>query len=166
MRDLSKYSKNSEPTAELVNDRVLDAASLVTMLVYEGRTATEVAKALNTSAAAVKREVAKPKVQDLIAKEQSKRSMLIAHIPIASYANRLRRLEENYLAAEGDQNHDIMLKCLSQAREETRLMQVEEDGESLAVGPQIVVNIDKYEGAGTSTLDQAMEVVADGVGAS
>ena len=166
MRDLSKYSKNAEPTAELVNDRVLDAASLVTMLVYEGRTATEVAKALNTSAAAVKREVAKPKVQDLIAKEQSKRSMLIAHIPIASYANRLRRLEENYLAAEGDQNHDIMLKCLSQAREETRLMQVEEDGESLAVGPQIVVNIDKYEGAGTSTLDQAMEVVADGVGAS
>ena len=166
MRDLSKYSKNAEPTAELVNDRVLDAASLVTMLVYEGRTATEVAKALNTSAAAVKREVAKPKVQDLIAKEQSKRSMLIAHIPIASYANRLRRLEENYLAAEGDQNHDIMLKCLSQAREETRLMQVEADGESLAVGPQIVVNIDKYEGAGTSTLDQAMEVVADGVGAS
>ena len=92
--------------------------------------------------------------------------MLIAHIPIASYANRLRRLEENYLAAEGDRNHDIMLKCLSQAREETRLMQVEEDGESLATGPQIVVNIDKYEGNKSATLDKAMEVIADGVGAS
>ena len=166
MRDLGKYNKNSAPTAELVNDRMLDASALVTMLVYEGKTASEIAKALNTSVASVKREIVKPRVQAMIDKEQTKRSMLIAHIPIASYSNRLRRLEENYLAAEGDQNHDIMLKCLSQAREETRLMQVEADGESLAVGPQIVVNIDKYEGANTSTLDQAMEVVADGVGAS
>ena len=166
MRDLNKFSKNAEPTAELVNDRMLDAASLVTMLVYEGRTASEISKALNTSAAAIKREIGKPHVQTLISKEQSKRSMLIAHIPIASYANRLRRLEENYIAAEGDRNHDIMLKCLSQAREETRLMQVEEDGESLATGPQIVVNIDKYEGNKSATLDKAMEVIADGVGAS
>ena len=102
MRDLNKFSKNAEPTAELVNDRMLDAASLVTMLVYEGRTASEISKALNTSVAAIKREIGKPHEQTLISKEQSKRSMLIAHIPIASYANRLRRLEENYLAAEGD----------------------------------------------------------------
>ena len=164
MRDLSKFSKNSAPTAELVNVRMLDASALVTMLVYEGKTAAEIAKALNTSVASIKREVVKPRVQTMIDKEQTKRSMLIAHIPIASYSNRLRRLEENYQAAEHEQNHDIMLKCLAQAREETRLIAVEESGESMATGPQIVVNIDKYAASNESTLDKAMEVVEDGMG--
>ena len=164
MRDLSKFSKNSKPTAELVNDRMLDASALVTMLVYEGKTAAEIAKALNTSAASIKREIVKPRVQAMIDKEQTKRSMLIAHIPIASYSNRLRRLEENYQAAEHEQNHDVMLKCLAQAREETRLIAVEESGESMATGPQIVVNIDKYEAANDSKLDNAMEDGEDGVG--
>jgi len=162
MRDLSKFSKTTKPA--LVNNRLLDGAALVTMLVYEGKTVSEIAKALNTSSAAVKREVAKPKIQELIAKEQTKRSMLIAHIPIASYSSRLRRLEENYKAAEFDRNHDVMLKCLAQAREETRLMYVEESGESPATGPQIIVNIDKYEGV--AKLDSAMEVAADGMGTS
>ena len=164
MRDLSKFSKISKPTAELVNDRMLDASALVTMLVYEGKTAAEIAKALNTSVASIKREVVKPRIQTMIDKEQTKRSMLIAHIPIASYSNRLRRLEENYQAAEHEQNHDIMLKCLAQAREETRLIAVEESGESMATGPQIVVNIDKYAASNESTLDKAMEVVEDGMG--
>ena len=73
MRDLGKYNKNSAPTAELVNDRMLDASALVTMLVYEGKTAAEIAKALNTSAASVKREIVKPRVQAMIDKEQTKR---------------------------------------------------------------------------------------------
>lgn len=163
MNSLAHFSKGAKPQANLVNERLLDSATLVTMLVYEGKTASEIAKALNTSAASIKREIAKTKVQELIAKEQTKRSMLIAHIPIASYSNRLRRLEENYQAAEHDQNHDIMLKCLAQAREETRLMQVEETGDSMQnTGPQIVVNIDKYESA--DKLEAAVEVATDGLG--
>ena len=161
MRDLSKFNKNSKPKDELVNGRMLDASALVTMLVYEGKTASEIAKALNTSVASVKREIVKPRVQSLIDKEQTKRSMLIAHIPIASYSNRLRRLEENYQAAEHEQNHDVMLKCLSQAREETRLIAVEENGESMSTGPQIVVNIDKYEATNESKLNKALEVAED-----
>ena len=163
MNSLAHLHKGTKPQTTLVNDRLLDSAALVTMLVYEGKTASEIAKALNTSAASIKREVAKTKVQELIAKEQTKRSMLIAHIPIASYSNRLRRLEENYQAAEHDQNHEIMLKCLAQAREETRLMHVEETGDSMQnTGPQIVVNIDKYESA--DKLEAAVEVATDGLG--
>ena len=163
MNSLAHLHKGAKPQTTLVNERLLDSAALVTMLVYEGKTVSEIAKALNTSAASIKREVAKTKVQELIAKEQTKRSMLIAHIPIASYSNRLRRLEENYQAAEHDQNHEIMLKCLAQAREETRLMHVEETGDSMQnTGPQIVVNIDKYESA--DKLEAAVEVATDGLG--
>ena len=163
MNSLAHLHKGAKPQTTLVNERLLDSAALVTMLVYEGKTASEIAKALNTSAASIKREIAKTKVQELIAKEQTKRSMLIAHIPIASYSNRLRRLEENYQAAEHDQNHEIMLKCLAQAREETRLMHVEETGDSTQnTGPQIVVNIDKYESA--DKLEAAVEVATDGLG--
>ena len=163
MNSLAHLHKGAKPQTTLVNERLLDSAALVTMLVYEGKTVSEIAKALNTSAASIKREVAKTKVQELIAKEQTKRSMLIAHIPIASYSNRLRRLEENYQAAEHDQNHEIMLKCLAQAREETRLMHVEETGDSTQnTGPQIVVNIDKYESA--DKLEAAVEVATDGLG--
>jgi len=163
VNSLAHLHKGAKPQTTLVNERLLDSAALVTMLVYEGKTVSEIAKALNTSAASIKREVAKTKVQELIAKEQTKRSMLIAHIPIASYSNRLRRLEENYQAAEHDQNHEIMLKCLAQAREETRLMHVEETGDSTQnTGPQIVVNIDKYESA--DKLEAAVEVATDGLG--
>jgi predicted transcriptional regulator len=163
VNSLAHLHKGAKPQTTLVNDRLLDSAALVTMLVYEGKTASEIAKALNTSAASIKREIAKTKIQELIAKEQTKRSMLIAHIPIASYSNRLRRLEENYQAAEHDQNHEIMLKCLAQAREETRLMHVEETGDSMQnTGPQIVVNIDKYESA--DKLEAAVEVATDGLG--
>jgi len=54
-----------------------------------------------------------------------------------------------------------MLKCLSQAREETRLIAVEENGESMSTGPQIVVNIDKYEATNESKLNKALEVAED-----
>ena len=128
----------------LVNDRVLDSARVVSMLIYEGKTAGEIAKALNTTRPKVIEHLESSRVQSMITEAQEKRHALVAHIPIANFATRLSRLEQIYKANEQIADYATCLKTLSAAREETKLVRVETRDESK---PQFVVNITSFKGS-------------------
>ena len=127
----------------LVNDRALDSARVVSMLIYEGKTAGEIAKALSTTRTKVIEHLESSKVQSMIDEAQEKRHALVAHIPIANFATRLSRLEQIYKANESMEDYTMCLKALSAAREETKLVRVETADNSK---PQFIVNITSFKG--------------------
>ena len=127
----------------LVNDRALDSARVVSMLIYEGKTAGEIAKALSTTRPKIIEHLESTKVQSMIDEAQEKRHALVAHIPIANFATRLSRLEQIYKAYESMEDYAMCLKTLTAAREETKLVRVETSENSK---PQFVVNITSFKG--------------------
>ena len=127
----------------LVNDRALDSARVVSMLIYEGKTAGEIAKALSTTRPKIIEHLESTKVQSMIDDAQEKRHALVAHIPIANFATRLSRLEQIYKANENMEDYAMCLKALSAAREETKLVRVETAENSK---PQFIVNITSFKG--------------------
>ena len=127
----------------LVNDRALDSARVVSMLIYEGKTAGEIAKALSTTRPKIIEHLESTKVQSMIDEAQEKRHALVAHIPIANFATRLSRLEQIYKVNESMEDYAMCLKTLTAAREETKLVRVETSENSK---PQFVVNITSFKG--------------------
>ena len=127
----------------LVNDRALDSARVVSMLIYEGKTAGEIAKALSTTRPKIIEHLESTKVQSMIDDAQEKRHALVAHIPIANFATRLSRLEQIYKANESMEDYAMCLKALGAAREETKLLRVETSENSK---PQFIVNITSFKG--------------------
>ena len=127
----------------LVNDRALDSARVVSMLIYEGKTAGEIAKALSTTRPKIIEHLESTKVQSMIDDAQEKRHALVAHIPIANFATRLSRLEQIYKVNESMEDYAMCLKTLTAAREETKLVRVETSENSK---PQFVVNITSFKG--------------------
>ena len=127
----------------LVNDRALDSARVVSMLIYEGKTAGEIAKALSTTRPKIIEHLESTKVQSMIDDAQEKRHALVAHIPIANFATRLSRLEQIYKANESMEDYAMCLKTLTAAREETKLVRVETAENSK---PQFIVNITSFKG--------------------
>ena len=137
----------------LVNDRALDSARVVSMLIYEGKTAGEIAKALSTTRPKIIEHLESTKVQSMIDEAQEKRHALVAHIPIATFATRLSRLEQIYKANESMEDYAMCLKALGAAREETKLVRVETADNSK---PQFIVNISSFKG--TESPAEAVEV--------
>ena len=137
----------------LVNDRALDSARVVSMVIYEGKTAGEIAKALSTTRTKVIEHLESSKVQSMIDEAQEKRHALVAHIPIANFATRLSRLEQIYKANESMEDYTMCLKTLGAAREETKLVRVETSENSK---PQFIVNISSFKG--TESPAEAVEV--------
>ena len=137
----------------LVNDRALDSARVVSMLIYEGKTAGEIAKALSTTRPKIIEHLESAKVQSMIDEAQEKRHALVAHIPIANFATRLSRLEQIYKVNESMEDYAMCLKTLTAAREETKLVRVETSENSK---PQFVVNITSFKG--TESPVEAVEV--------
>ena len=127
----------------LVNDRALDSARVVSMLIYEGKTAGEIAKALSTTRPKIIEHLESTKVQSMIDDAQEKRHALVAHIPIANFATRLSRLEQIYKVNESMEDYAMCLKTLTAAREETKLVRVETAENSK---PQFIVNITSFKG--------------------
>ena len=127
----------------LVNDRALDSARVVSMLIYEGKTAGEIAKALSTTRPKIIEHLESTKVQSMIDEAQEKRHALVAHIPIANFATRLSRLEQIYKVNESIEDYAMCLKTLTAAREETKLVRVETSENSK---PQFIVNITSFKG--------------------
>ena len=127
----------------LVNDRALDSARVVSMLIYEGKTAGEIAKALSTTRPKIIEHLESTKVQSMIDEAQEKRHALVAHIPIANFATRLSRLEQIYKVNESMEDYAMCLKTLTAAREETKLVRVETSENSK---PQFIVNITSFKG--------------------
>ena len=127
----------------LVNDRALDSARVVSMLIYEGKTAGEIAKALSTTRPKIIEHLESTKVQSMIDEAQEKRHALVAHIPIANFATRLSRLEQIYKVNESMEDYAMCLKTLTAAREETKLVRVETAENSK---PQFIVNITSFKG--------------------
>jgi len=148
--------------AGLVNDRSLDSARIVSMLIYEGKTAGEIAKSLNTTRPKIIEHLESSRVQKMIDEAQEKRHALVAHIPIANFATRLSRLEQIYKANEQIGDFGTCLKTLSAAREETKLVRVETRDDSK---PQFVVNITSFKGVEDSTnaieVEEVVERIAD-----
>jgi len=138
----------------LVNDRALDSARIVSMLIYEGKTAGEIARSLNTTRPKVIEHLETSRMQSMIDEAQEKRHALVAHIPIANFATRLSRLEQIYKANEQLADYNMCLKTLGAAREETKLVRVETKEESK---PQFTVNITSFKGVETPA--EAIEVV-------
>ena len=79
----------------LVNDRALDSARIVSMLIYEGKTAGEIAKSLNTTRPKVIEHLESPRVQEMIDSAQEKRHALVAHILDLADSNRFIKLMNN-----------------------------------------------------------------------
>tara|TARA_R110001592_G_scaffold326576_1_gene607414 strand:- start:201 stop:623 length:423 start_codon:yes stop_codon:yes gene_type:complete len=113
------------------------------MLIYEGKTAGEIAKALSTTRPKIIEHLESTKVQSMIDEAQEKRHALVAHIPIANFATRLSRLEQIYKVNESMEDYAMCLKTLTAAREETKLVRVETSENSK---PQFVVNITSFKG--------------------
>ena len=146
--------------SNLVNDRALDSARVVSMLIYEGKTAGEIAKSLNTTRPKIIEHLESPRVQEMIDSAQEKRHALVAHIPIANFATRLSRLEQIYKANEQLGDFGTCLKTLHAAREETKLVRVETRDESK---PQFVVNITSFKGSEDSANAIEVEEVVERV---
>ena len=140
--------------ANLVNDRALDSARIVSMLIYDGKTAGEIAKSLSTTRTKIIEHLETSRVQSMIDEAQAKRHTLVAHIPIANFATRLSRLEQIYKANEQLADYNMCLKTLGAAREETKLVRVETREESK---PQFIVNITNFKSAKTPA--EAIEVI-------
>ena len=151
--------KPLKPTTDLVNNRQLDTERIVTMLMFEGKGTGQIAKELSTTKSAVEQHISKAKTRDMIQKAHEDRMELVMHIPIANYANRLRRLENILLDNSDDPK--LQLACLKEAREETKAFFREEEAEEKA--PQITVNIQRYEGSEEGVLPRAVAEARDAI---
>jgi len=125
------------------------------MLMFDGMSTGQIAKKLSTTKPAIEAQLKRAKTRDMIQKAHEDRMELVAHIPIANYANRLRRLESILLHTTDEK---IMLQALREAREETKNFFREEEQEQKA--PQITVNIAKYEGSEEGIVPKAVEQAA------
>lgn len=139
----------------LTNSRQLDVARIVTMLMFDGMSTGTIAKKLSTTKVAIEEQLKRAKTRDMIQKAHEDRMELVAHIPIANYANRLRRLEAILLQTTDEK---IMLQALREAREETKNFFREDEPEQKA--PQITVNIQKYDGGDDGLVPRAVEEAA------
>lgn len=152
-------AKPLKPTTDLVGGRTLDVAKVVTMLMFDGATVSQIAKKLCTTVPAIEQTLAKGKTREMIQKAHEDRMQLVAHVPIANYANRLRRLE-NILINNGD-DPKIQIAALREAREETKSFWGADEEEIRA--PQITVNIAKYEAADDAAVPMAVQEAVVGL---
>ena len=128
---------------DLIKDHVIDYARLITLLCYQGLSAKAAAKEMDLTHKDVETALAKPTVQKMVVDAQKSRHKLIAHIPIANYANRLKKLDNLYNAAYASGEHDVCLKALASARDETKTI-IAVNNEEKVASPSITVNIEKY----------------------
>lgn len=106
-------------TAQL--ERKVDREALVAALLFEGLEIRELAGRFGVSQVQIRAELDKEPTRKLMEQASSKRLELVARIPIANQATRLRRLEEIYKSASLFGDGEMQLKTLAAARDEEKL---------------------------------------------
>ena len=142
----TKTAMAAQTVKALAGGKPIDLPRVVAELCYEGRSVEQIAKDLSVQPKEIRDLLHSETAQKLIDKEQEKRSRIMAHIPIANFANRLKRLEKLYQESYAEGDRKDCFKALSDAREETKILRMGENAEKeLNNAPRITVNIEKFE---------------------